>query len=358
MEYYIGATALSVVITWVIKKFLGFEKHKALKMFIALLPLTIVSALRYDVGWDYNNYATAYSDYITYGNLHFDEIGFKSIVQFLAVFTNDPTILFALFSIAISVFFSLCFKYFGDNKHAVQYVLLFFMTRYFFCSMNIMRQALAMVMILYAFHFIIEEKTKKNYLKYLVVVLLAASIHKLALIFIPLAFILPLDFKKILSNAKVLIGIIIAAIVLIAFVFRSGYLAYFDSMFGNNGTIAISELLICLAILIFGGINYKKLIQAKQNILFYNLQIAALIVCFMSPFIPTPDRIIWYFATASSIFLIPAIIDCYGKKMLLIPMFVLYAFLGVVVYNQVIATDSYSIVPYRSIIEVNEAKSL
>ena len=354
MEYYVGATFLSIVIAWVIKKFLGFKKHKALKMFVALLPLTIVSALRYDVGWDYMNYTNGYLDYITYGDLHFDEIGFKAILKFLAVFTSDSMILFATFSVLVATFFSLCFKHYGENQHVLQYILLFFMTRYFFCSMNIMRQALAMVMILYAFHFILNKRTIKNFLKFALVILLAASVHKLALIFIPLGLILPLDFKKIFSNKKVLVGMIIILVILIIFIIRSGYLAYFDTMFGNDSSIAISELLICLLLLILGGINYHKLIKEKQNIVFYNLQILAFVACLASPFIPTPDRIIWYFATVSSIFLIPQIIDCYGKTMSLIPIFMIYLFLGVVVFNQVIASDSYNIIPYQSVIEVNE----
>ena len=353
MEYYVGATIVSMLIAWGIKKVFGFEKHKMLKMLISLLPLTVISAFRYNVGWDYGSYSEAYSNYIVFGDLYFDEVGFKAIVRLLASFTDDPTVLFAFFSLMTSVFFSLCFKYYGSNKHAVQYILLFFMTRFFFCSLNIMRQALAMVMSVYAFHFIIRERTKWNYAKFVVIILLAASIHKLALIFIPLSFILTVDFKKLLSNVGLLLGIVAVLAVLVVFLVNSGYLAYFYSMFGNDGSMAVSELCICVLILTLGGLNYAKLVESKQNILFYNLEIIGLIACLASPFIPTPDRIIWYFVAVPSIFLIPQIINKYNRKLLLIPAFMIYLFLGIVVYNQAIATDSYDIVPYESVLNVD-----
>lgn len=357
MEYYVGATLLSITMAWTIKKIFGFEKHKVLKMFIALLPLTIVSAIRYNVGWDYQNYVDAYSGYIDYGKLYFDEIGFKGIVRFLASMTDDPAALFATFSCLTSLFFALCFKHYGSEKHVVQYILLFFMTRFFFCSLNIIRQALAMVIIFYAFHFILNDNSKKSILKFAVFILLAASLHKLALIFIPLGLILKLDLRKILTNTKVLLLIGVGLIALVIFLVSSGYFAYFDSMFGNDGTIAISELLICLTILVFGWINYRRITENVQNKLFYNFELVGLIVCFLSPFIPTADRIIWYFVTLPSIYLIPEVIDSYGKKMAFIPMAVLYVFLGVVVYNQAIATDSYDIIPYQNIVEVREMRA-
>lgn len=358
MEYYVGATVISILIAWIVKRFLGFEKHKALKMFIVLLPLTIVSALRYNVGWDYEHYVEAYSGYVSYGDIYFDEIGFRGMIKFLANITEDPTILFATFSVLISLFFALCFKHYGKEKHVLQYILLFFMTRYFFCSLNIIRQALAMSMVIYAFHFILKERNKKNYLKFIIFVLLAASLHKFALVFIPLSFILWMDFKAMLTNIKAIFLIVTALVALTIYVVSSGYLAYFGTMFGNDGTMALSEFLICLIILVFGWIRYKELSKDTQNVLFYNFEIISLFVCLASPFIPTADRIIWYFATLPSVFLIPEIINSYGKKMFLVPAFMIYLFLGVVVFNQTIATDSYDIIPYRNVIEVNEMRSV
>ena len=51
MEIYIGATLLSMFIYFIWNKI--SRKNTFLKIFISLLPMLIISAIRYDVGWDY-----------------------------------------------------------------------------------------------------------------------------------------------------------------------------------------------------------------------------------------------------------------------------------------------------------------
>lgn len=352
MEYYVGATFLSVVIAFLIKKKFGFEKHKFLKMFISILPLTVISGLRYNVGWDYPNYATAFSNYGIFGKLYFDEIGFKTIVEVLSSITNDYVYLFILFSIAISFFFSKCFEKYGKEKNALTYILLFVLTRYFFCSLNIVRQALAMIMVVYSFCYIKDERNIKNYLKTFAIILLAASLHKFAIIFIPLSLLLPHDFKEILKNKYLYIGLMVVSVTVFVFAVSSGYLSYFDTMFGNDGTVAISELLISLIVILFGLAKYKTLSQEKENVIFLNMEVIALFVCLASPFIPTADRIVWYFNSASSIFLIPAILNQYNRKAIKLGIAtIIVTSLGVVLYNQIIRTDSYDVMPYNHVFE-------
>ncbi|MBR1801895.1 EpsG family protein [Candidatus Saccharibacteria bacterium] len=349
METYALLVAVSLLIAFVVKKNKWFDKHKTLSMFIALLPLTVASALRFNVGWDYESYSRKYQEYNLYGEgaLNFSEPGMNILIRGLSIFTQDWTILFVVFSVATAFFFSRCYAAYGKKEHLMQYILLFFVGRFYFCSLNIIRQALAMMIILYSLNFISKKKRRKeDYIKSIMYILLASTIHQFALIFLPLIFILPLNLRKKKDYIKFAALFTLVILAIGAIVNTTGYLKYFDLMFGNDGEIVVSELFISIAIILFYLISKRNV---EDSEVFFKMEIIVFIVALLSAFLPTTDRIIWYFSI-QNIFLIPRIIDAYKDiRLKLIVTSVLYVFMGVVVYNQAIRSDSYNVIPYDSV---------
>ena len=349
METYTLLATVSLLIAFVVKRIKWFDRHKTLSMFVTLLPLTIASALRFDVGWDYESYSRKYQEYNLFGEgaLNFSEPGMNLLIRVLSFFTQDWTILFIVFSVATAYFFSLCYSVFGKKEHLAQYILLFFVGRFYFCSLNIIRQALAMMIVLYSLNFIAKKKRKKkDYVKSALYILLASTIHQFSLIFLPLIFILPLNLGKKKDYIKfvTLFALVILTIGII--VNDSGYLKYFDLMFGNDGEIVVSELFISIAIILFYLFSRRNI---EDSEVFFKMEIIVFMVSLLSALLPTTDRIIWYFSI-QNIFLIPRIIDAYkGIRLKLVVTAVLYIFMGVVVYNQTIRSDSYNIIPYNNV---------
>lgn len=350
MEYYILGTLLSVLISLIIKKVFGFEKHKALKMFICILPLTLISALRYDVGWDYlTGYKEGFYVVGRYNNSYFSEAGFNLLIKILFHITDNYIILFIVMSFLTALFFSLCYKVYGMEKYTWLYIVLYVLTRYYFCSLNIVRQALAMMIVLYALHYL----PKKQYLRYILFIILALEFHRLSLIYIPLLFILNCNFKKKNDILKIIIFAPIIAIVLYLYISNSKYMNYFETMFGNDGSLVYSELFICIAILFSVLIVYKKLEKKDEMFqIFFNMQLLILIFSLLSFMLPTIDRIIWYLSI-QNIFFIPMILDKIEiKTNKIIIVLLLFSFLGIVFFNQTINADSYSILPYKTILNI------
>lgn len=347
MLYYVFGTLLSVIIAIIIKKGYGFEKRKTLKMFIAILPLTLISAFRYDVGWDYVGiYAKGYYLVGQYGLDWFTEEGFRFLIKILYSITDNYIILIVIMSVLTAIFFSKCYSVYGNENKCYIYIILYVLTRYYFCSLNIIRQALAMLIILYALHYLVEKK----YFKYIIFVLLATSFHRLSIIYLILGFILQRNLKK---KKDLLLAAICVPLLLVSvymFLSESKYMNYFDSMFGNDSTLIYSELLICISILIPSVLNYKKIKeQNKMFVIFLNMELIVLILCLASFALPTADRIIWYISM-QNIFLIPMILESFSKKENKVVFgIIIYASLSLVFFNQTILEDSYAILPYNNI---------
>lgn len=347
MFYYIGFTLLSLLNAVIIKKVFGFEKKKTLKLFISILPLTLLSAFRYDVGWDYLNIYTI--GYYLVGQYHmhwFTEGGFLLLIKVLYNLFHNPISLFIVMSFLTAYFFSKTFNVYGDEKNVLIYIILYVLTRYYFCSLNIIRQALSMMIILYALHFLKEKK----YFKYFIYIVFSMTFHYLTIMYIPLGLLLNKDFKKKRNIVMLICVIPILLVLLIIFLYNTKYMVYIKSNFANDGTLLYSELLIS-AILVFSAIMASKNVDKENSMhtIFFNMEMIVFILSLFTGIIPVADRIIWYF-TMQNIYFIPLILNSIkNKKNKLTIGFMIYASLTLVFLAQTVLGDSYAILPYHSI---------
>ena len=320
------------------------DKNSFLKVFISILPLTIVSAIRYGVGWDYFKIYT-YGFYYNAmdGKEYFGEHAFNLFNKLIYRFTTNVDWLFIICSVIIAIYLSKAIS--EQSKNITMSILLVFLSRYFFLSMNIVRQGIAMAIILYSLKYIKLKKFKL----YLVHILLATSIHHMAAIFIPFYFIANIDFSK--GHNKLLIVfspaiIIIGQKIILKIIDGTKYASYFGSRFDGNEFL-LTEIVINSIILLFAIINYKKN-NDRYYYIYFNMQLIAFIISIFSKFIPVVDRIIWFFSV-QQIFFIPLILKNYKREEKLIVGYTIFVALVGVVIMQTILSDSYSVLPYQTI---------
>lgn len=201
MIIYLTSFAIMLIITYIADKRI---KNKALKVFLYVLgtiPLILVSSLRVDVGFDYNKRYVHDYNAIKDGNLKDSlEIGFKLIIKFCLIFTDNPRILFVITSCLILglIFASIYIN--SENK--VLSIFLFFAGGFFFGSLNLVRQYLAMSLILFGSGFLLKEK-KRYILIYLIFLGLAILIHTSSIV----GIILVLFRKRKILNWKFVIPV-------------------------------------------------------------------------------------------------------------------------------------------------------
>lgn len=111
------------------------------------------------------------------------EPGFIFIQWCLRKISTEPQF-FILFCAVVIVVSDVYFI----RKHAINlpFSLLLYFLFSFIGSMNGLRQTLAVVLLMWGFRWVVEKK----YIKYIVLILLASTIHRTALVVIPLLFIM------------------------------------------------------------------------------------------------------------------------------------------------------------------------
>lgn len=168
---------------------------------------TLVVGMRFNVGGDYGSYFDAYNDLDIFelrNTTHF-ETGFYYLMASLRLLSLDYPALFMVTAF-LQIYFVYRWAY--DYRFMLPWVVFFYFTSlYLFESMNIIRQALAFSFFLYSTRFIIQRRL----LPYLLFSVLAFLMHKSALLFIPLYFVLGRDW---FASVKVQLGLVLALVVL------------------------------------------------------------------------------------------------------------------------------------------------
>lgn len=239
------------------------DTQRAKKIYLTFIfsILTLVSSLRaYSVGVDTMQYIKAYTlikniPWSEYGTLWY-EWGFFALCKVLNYITSDPQILILVSSIFIMS--SVGRFIYKNSSNVVISSFLFLTLNLYFNYMNIMRQAIAISIILIGYEYLKENKL----IKYSAIVILASLFHQSALCCLVLII-----FKKIRYNKIIMIGWgIISSIAFIfwkvfyeiSVTFLSKYEGYSQGIFGvSNYFGAIFEFAVNIFILLFGLLVFK-----------------------------------------------------------------------------------------------------
>ena len=250
---------------------------KILFVVICFAQLYLISAFRYGIGADYKMYSdgffsmavdvarngfnlTGYEDW---------EIGFIFLNKFLALFTAQSSVFFAVTSLLTLI---------GPAYLIIKYSVNPFMSMFlyvnlylFYLDINFIRQAIAMSILCFAYGFLRDKK----FLRFLLIVALAACFHLTAIYMIPV-FMVCLFRVNTRTLILYLFGLLFYYILsdgVLNIVLSKFHTEYSGSVFIENGVFfyyAFYPLLIC-GVMVFLSYYVKKLTPEMHTLIHLTL---------------------------------------------------------------------------------------
>lgn len=329
-----------------------YYKYYITFFILSLLPLGLISGLRYDVGTDYmyTYYPAFYK--ILDGNFHYSEFGFTLLNKIIGILTNNAIWLF----IVTSFIFMYCLlkgiiKY---TPNAIISVIVIFLSLIYFTSLNNVRQLVAVAICFLGF----KEILRRRFLYYLFYILIAMQFHLTSILMIPVYFLI--NFKFI--QKKFLFWMIVGAIIVcvtsplfLLIISKTKYEYFFNSYFTNYEKTYINLLYSFVYLVLSYMLLYKSITRNKLNYALLVMQYFFFLLQLLSFFIPASEvilRLSQYFIIYQTI-LIPILVytqkettkNLWGALILLFYISTYFLYF----YNFIIVKGYHEILPYRSI---------
>ncbi len=329
--------------------------------------LFLLSACRLNVGNDYARYVE-FMHLVNCNAYVPTEIGFNLLVKLVYGLSGYENFLlvFAFYSFVTVLFFLLAL-YEQSDEFGLAFFL--FMTLgYYFQTFSTVRYYLALAVALYSMKFVM----RRQWGRFVVLVLLGSAFHKSLLVVVPLYFLASLAWKKW--------QLAIAALFCTTFLFMQDYYlklvvflypTYEDTEYLEGGTSYIS-ILRCGAVLLFAGIVYlmRKKETARRSAadyagsgrsgeealwnrrfwFYFYLNLGALILYVFCSFLPIISRI-GYYLMVSQILYLPMLLEAVPSRKwrrLFRMGIILAAVLYFAMYLRKGAGDGVLILPYRT----------
>lgn len=290
MIVYIGMLIISLLFTFLFTK---TEKKttKIIYCILAIIPFIVVSSIRYDVGTDYFfRYAPNY-DMIRDGeNIDSLEPLFVLLIRICLLFSKDYIALFVVTSIIINSLIMLTiFKY---SKSPVLSVAIYFLGSFYFQSMNLVRQYVAMAILLIAYRILFIDK--KKYL-YIIFIAIATLFHSMSAVFLISLFLENKEIKLkhcLIAIALILliggqIGNIVDFVVINTPLNEITNIAKYVRYFKMGGNLSISAITVEIVVYVYIYIMFEKIkkkndMVEKEAIFFLNMQTLTLLCTIMN----------------------------------------------------------------------------
>lgn len=326
-------------------------------IFIILFAL---SAARVNVGNDYAKYVE-FMHLVNCDSYVPTEIGFNLVVKIIYGLSGFENFLlvFAFYAF-VTVFLFLLAMYEGSDDFPLTFFL-FMALGYYFQTFSTVRYYLALAIALYAMKFVL----RRQWGRFIVLVLLGSTFHKSLLVVIPLYILASLPWKKW--------QLALAALFCTTFLFLQDfylkvvvflYPTYEDTEYLEGGTSYIN-ILRCAAVLAFAGIvmlvNKKQGdtenavdgdsdFQSRRFWFYFYLNLGALVLYVFCSFLPIISRI-GYYLTVSQILFLPMLLgqiaDRRWRKVFRLGV-ILAAVLYFAMYLSKASNDGVLILPYKS----------
>ncbi len=312
MILYIFVAVLTVFLGWMVNNHCKVQQNmisrqqilNGLCLVSVFLLLFGLAGCRLNVGNDYAKYVE-FMHLINCDAFVPTEAGFNWIVRIiynLSGFENY-LLVFAFFA-----FFTVLIFMAAIYKQADSFGFSFFLFMafgYYFQSFNTVRYYLALAIAVAVIPYVLRQE----WLKFILLVLLGATLHKSILVVLPLYFLASLSWKKWQLG--------LAAVFCSTFFFMQDfylkaviflYPTYEDTEYLEGGT-SIVNIARCLAVLVFSLIYYKKTVKdSRRNRFYFYCNLGALVMYVCCSFLPIISRI-GYYLTITHIFFLPALID-------------------------------------------------
>ena len=328
--------------------------------------LFLLSACRLNVGNDYAKYVE-FMHLVNCDAYVPTEVGFNLMVKLIYGLSGYENFLlvFAFYSLVTALFFLLAM--YGQSDEFGLTFFLFMTLGYYFQTFSTVRYYLALAVALYSMKFVL----RKQWGRFVVLILLGATFHKSLLVVLPLYFLASLPWKKwqlALAAAFCTTFLFLQDFYLKLVVFL--YPTYEDTEYLEGGTSYIS-ILRCVAVLVFAGIVYllrqrekqagikndgsvinreEELWWNKRFSFYFYLNLGALVLYVFCSFLPIISRIGYYLMVSQILFLPMLLKSISDKKWRRVfrAGILLAAVLYFAVYLKRASGDGILILPYRT----------
>lgn len=279
------------------------QAYNVLCLLSIFLLLFGVSACRLNVGNDYAKYVE-FMHLIACDAYQYvpTEAGFNVLVAVLYRLAGGENFLLVF---AVFAFFTigLFLKAMYEQSDSFGWSFFLFMAfGFYFSTFNTVRYYLALALALYSVKYVL----KKEWGKFLLLVLLGATFHKSMLVVIPLYFLAALAWKKwqlLLMALFCTTFFYLQDFYLKAVVFL--YPSYEDTEYLEGG-ISWFNILRCLGVLVFSLLYYKQAVAgSRRNRFYFFCNLGALVLYACCSFLPIITRI-GYYLNITQILFIPA----------------------------------------------------
>ncbi len=310
MIIYLSMMVISIVFAYLVTK-TNKKSYKIVFGILASLPFFIVSAIRYDVGTDYSyRYIPDFNKIANGIDVKNLELGFKLIIRLCLIVSENYQLLFVITSGIITIL--IMSTIFEESKQICISVLIFFIGGFFFQSLNLIRQFIAMAIVFFSYRYLWD---KKKYWMFIVGMICAYFIHSSSIIMIILLF---LKRKTYMNPVVLLVGLsVIFALetslmnIIAPFIENTRFGVYLVGRYAK-GDISYIGIAINLLVYAFMYVLYR--IKKKNNQigeedkLLINIQGLALVMMSMSSVHILFARIAYFF-TIFQIISIPYFIE-------------------------------------------------
>lgn len=284
------------------------QMFNTLSLVSVFLILFALSACRLNVGNDYAKYVE-FMHLINCNAYVPTEIGFNGIVKVLYNISGfeNYLLVFAFFA-----FFTILIFLAAIYRQADSFGFSFFLFMafgYYFQSFNTVRYYLALAIALYAIPYVL----RKQWGRFILLILLGSALHKSLLVVIPLYILASLPWKKWQLG--------IAAVCCSTFFFMQDfylkvvvflYPTYEDTEYLEGGTSLIN-IARCLGVLLLAFLVWwlrrqKKEKASARNRFYFYCNLGAMVMYVCCSFLPIISRI-GYYLTITHIFFLPALLS-------------------------------------------------
>lgn len=321
---------------------------------ISIFPI-IIGGLRYDVGRDYFSYYYGIINYSQPKRINFmDEIGSKFIQYISSEIFNSPAIYFFI-TTAIIILTILYALYRVSWYVPVGYSIFMFLCMEYAPSLNIVRQYMAVGIVLLAYTYMQEKKFKT----FLILVLIAFSFHTSAIVVMPIYLIATKKYGQ--GSKKIILIISILAVVayrpLMNLAMSIGIGNAYEVYLSNYSSFDSREIIIpiikFIPIMLIISVYRKRLIKYNQsNVMYIYMIFIGFILQLTAINGPFIERISLYFSICQ-IIVLPQIIKMTSNKAenLIIKIFIIgYGLMYFIIYYGIL--NYASIFPYKSILSI------
>lgn len=293
----------------------NYKNYNNIFILISLVSLIVISGFRYKSGTDFHTYTEIYMLAPKTNLSDATDIGFLIICKILNRISLDPQLMFLVTSIIINILIVNTLR-----KKSTSYELsmwLYINTFAYYSTFNGVRQWVAAAIVFSGSEYLF----KRNFKKYLIVVILASLIHASAIVMLVIYFIV--NSKPFsLRNLFIIISFIGAIFLYIPFVnllFKllqgTQYAYYFNVVKDStNGVNPIRIIVYLLPVILF-ALFYKKLNKKKDKEIdiIFNLCIIGSLIMLLSVKQVFFARLIFYF-DVYYLLLIPRLVTIGSKK--------------------------------------------